>query len=90
MVSALILINCHFPFDKQITEKLKRIATISDVYRTQGVYDLITKIVYSSEKEFKETMTGITRIDGVNSTLTLLIADKSKPIAEMAPIALNS
>ena len=90
MVSALILINCHFPFDKQITEKLKRLSAISEVYRTQGVYDLITKIVYSSEKEFKETMTEITRIDGVNSTLTLLIADKSKPIAEMAPIALNS
>jgi DNA-binding Lrp family transcriptional regulator len=89
MVSALILINCRFPFDKQIIEKLKRISTISDVYRTQGVYDLITKIVYSSEKEFKETMTGIARIDGVNSTLTLLIADKREVMAEMEPIALN-
>jgi DNA-binding Lrp family transcriptional regulator len=89
MVSALILINCHFPFDKQIIEKLKRISTILDIYRTQGVYDLITKIVYSSEKEFKETMTGIARIDGVNSTLTLLIADKREVIAEMEPIALN-
>ena len=89
MVSALILINCHFPFDKQITEKLKRLSAISDVYRTRGVYDLITKIVYSSEKEFKETMTGITSIEGVNSTLTLLIADKRKVIAEMEPIALN-
>jgi DNA-binding Lrp family transcriptional regulator len=89
MASALILINCRFPFDKQITEKLERISTISDVYRTQGVYDLITKIVYSSEKEFKETMTGIARIDGVNSTLTLLIADKREVIAEIPPIALN-
>jgi DNA-binding Lrp family transcriptional regulator len=89
MVSALILINCRFPFDKQIIEKLKRISTISDVYRTQGVYDLITKIVYSSEKEFKETMTGIARIDGVNSTLTLLLADKREVMAEMEPIALN-
>ena len=89
MVSALILINCHFPFDKQITEILKRLSAISDVYRTQGVYDLITKIVYSSEKEFKETMTGITRIDGVNSTLTLLIADKREVRAKMEPIALN-
>jgi DNA-binding Lrp family transcriptional regulator len=89
MVSALILINCRFPFDKQIIEKLKRISTISDVYRTQGVYDLITKIVYSSEKEFKETMTGIARIEGVNSTLTLLIADKREVIAEMESIALN-
>jgi DNA-binding Lrp family transcriptional regulator len=89
MASALILINCRFPFDKQIIEKLKGISTISDVYRTQGVYDLITKIVYSSEKEFKETMTGIARIEGVNSTLTLLIADKREVIAEMEPIALN-
>jgi len=23
MLSALVLINCHFPFDKQISEKLK-------------------------------------------------------------------
>ena len=89
MVSALILINCHFPFDKQITEKLKRLSAISDVYRTQGVYDLITKIVYSCEKEFKETMTGITRIDGVNSTLILLIAGKRELITEVKPIALK-
>ena len=89
MVSALILINCHFPFDIKITEKLKGLSAVSDIYRTQGVYDLITKIVYSSEKEFKETMAGITRIDGVNSTLTLLIADKREVRAEMEPIALN-
>ena len=89
MVSALILINCHFPFDIKITEKLKGLSAVSDIYRTQGVYDLITKIVYSSEKEFKETMAGITRIDGVNSTLTLLIADKRKLITEVKPIALK-
>lgn len=74
MLSAIVLINCHFPFDKQILEKFKNFSEITDIYRTQGVYDLIVKITTTSEEEFREVMGEISRVNKVNSTVTLTIA----------------
>jgi DNA-binding Lrp family transcriptional regulator len=73
MLSAIVLINCHFPFDKQILEKLKSFSKITDIYRTQGVYDLIVKITTMSEEEFKEVTDEISRVNKVNSIVTLTI-----------------
>ena len=73
MLSAIVLINCHFPFDKQILEKLKSFSKITDIYRTQGVYDLIVKITTTSEEEFREVMDEISRVNKVNSIVTLTI-----------------
>ncbi|HEX9318108.1 MAG TPA: Lrp/AsnC ligand binding domain-containing protein [Nitrososphaeraceae archaeon] len=82
MITALVLINCHFPFDKQILEKLKSFSEITNIYRTQGVYDLIVKITSSSEEEFREVMTEISRVNKVNSTVTLTIVEKQKLIVQ--------
>ena len=73
MLSAIVLINCHFPFDKQILEKFKSFSEITDIYRTQGVYDLIVKITTASEEEFRVVMSEISSVNKVNSTVTLTI-----------------
>lgn len=78
MLSAIVLINCHFPFDKQILEKFKSFSKITDIYRTQGVYDLIVKITTTSEEEFKEVMSEISRVNKVNSTVTLTIGKQKQ------------
>jgi DNA-binding Lrp family transcriptional regulator len=83
MKSAIVLINCHFPFDINILEKFKKIPAITDIYRSQGIYDLITKITSSSEEEFGEIMNDISRIDGVDATVTLTIMGKQHLIANM-------
>lgn len=82
MVSALVLVNCHFPFDKQILEKLKSLSAITDIYRTQGVYDLIVKIKTSFQEEFREVMNEISRVNKVNSTVTLTIIEKQQLIVQ--------
>ncbi len=73
MLSALVLINCHFPFEKEILEKLQNLTEVTNIYRTQGIYDLIVKITTSSEEEFKERMRDITKLHRVNSTVALVI-----------------
>ena len=83
MKSAIVLINCHFPFDIKILEKFKKIPAITAIYRSQGIYDLIAKITSSSEEEFGEIMNDISRIDGVDATVTLTIIGKQHLIANM-------
>ncbi len=81
MLSALVLINCHFPFEKEILEKLQNLTEVTNIYRTQGIYDLIVKITTSSEEEFKERMRDITKLHRVNSTVALVIKKKIELIA---------
>jgi DNA-binding Lrp family transcriptional regulator len=73
VLSAIVLINCHFPFEKEILEKLHSLTEIRNIYRTQGIYDLIVKIASSSEEEFKRTMIEIGKLRRVNSTVALII-----------------
>jgi len=73
VLSAIVLINCHFPFEKEILEKLQSLTEIRNIYRTQGIYDLIVKITSPSEEKFKGTMTEIGNLHRVNSTVALII-----------------
>ena len=73
MLSAIVLINCHFPFEKEILEKLQSLTEIRNIYRTQGIYDLIVKITSHSEEEFNRTIIEIGKLRRVNSTVALII-----------------
>jgi DNA-binding Lrp family transcriptional regulator len=73
VLSAIVLINCHFPFEKEILEKLENLIEVRNIYRTQGIYDLIVKIISPSEEEFKRTMIEIGKLHRVNSTVALII-----------------
>jgi len=73
VLSAIVLINCHFPFEKEILDKLENLMEIRNIYRTRGIYDLIVKITSPSEEEFKRTMIQIGKLPRVNSTVALII-----------------
>lgn len=73
MLSAIVLINCHFPFEKEILKRLQELTEVRNVYRTQGIYDLIVKLKSPSEEEFKRTMVEIGKLHRVNSTVALII-----------------
>jgi DNA-binding Lrp family transcriptional regulator len=46
----VLLLNCRFPFDATIAEKLNQLPTITNVYRTSGVTnDLILKVTAETE-----------------------------------------
>lgn len=75
MTSAIVLLNCRFPFDTSIVDRLHQLSAVTNVYRTSGMYDLIVKVSADTENEL-HTIVGdkIGKIHDVDSTLTMVIA----------------
>ena len=75
MTSALVLVNCHFPFDIKIMDKLSMMPYISAIYRTQERYDLIVKVTAESEEKLQELISmHINKITVVDATISLTVA----------------
>ena len=74
MVSAFVLVNCHFPFDTKIMDVISKLPLVSNVYRVEGRYDLLVKINADTEEELKERISkDIRMIKGVDTIVTLTI-----------------
>ena len=75
MISALVLINCRFPFDTSVVDELNKLSAVSMVHRTTGIYDLIVKVSADTESSLRRTVSAdIGTIHNVNSTVTMVIA----------------
>jgi Lrp/AsnC family transcriptional regulator, regulator for asnA, asnC and gidA len=75
MISAFVLVNCHFPFDVKIKDDISNIPSVTEVYRTSGRYDLLVKINADAEDKLKEIISkDIGTIHGIDDTLALIIA----------------
>lgn len=74
MVSAFVLVNCHFPFDTRVKDKISSMPFVSSIHRTEGRYDLIIKINAETEDQLRERISkDISTIRGVDGTLSLTI-----------------
>jgi DNA-binding Lrp family transcriptional regulator len=74
MVSAFVLVNCHFPFDTRIKDEISSMPFVSSIHRTQGRYDLIIKIDAETEDNLRELISkDISSVQGVDGTLSLTI-----------------
>jgi len=74
MVSAFVLVNCHFPFDIRIKDEISSMPFVSSIHRTQGRYDLIIKIDAETEDNLRELISkDISSVQGVDGTLSLTI-----------------
>ncbi len=75
MISAFVLINCHFPFDVRIKNYISNIPSVTEIYRTSGRYDLLVKINADAEDKLNEIVSNdIGTIHGIDDTLALIIA----------------
>jgi DNA-binding Lrp family transcriptional regulator len=75
VISAFVLINCHFPFDVRIKDDISNIPSVTEVYRTSGRYDLLVKINADAEDKLKEIVSeDIGTIHGIDDTPALIIA----------------
>ena len=75
MISAFIILNCHFPFDARITKEISQLQSVTNVYRTEGRYELIIKVSVESEAKLNEMISSeINTVPGVDSSLALIIA----------------
>jgi DNA-binding Lrp family transcriptional regulator len=80
MTSAFLLINCLIGFQNHIVNELRKLSEFIDIYRVDSMYDIIAKVNVSSEEELQDiTISKVRKIEGIKSTLTLVIAKHSVP-----------
>ena len=76
MTSAFLLINSEFLFTEEVTNKLKEIPEIEDIYIVQGLYDIIAKVKLNAEEELKDLVSErIRKVDKITGTVTVIIAE---------------
>jgi DNA-binding Lrp family transcriptional regulator len=75
MASAFLFINAELFFIEDVINKLKEVPEIVDVYKVQGIYDIIVRVNSDTEEKLKELVSErIRRIDRITGTVTVIIA----------------
>ena len=75
MTSAFLFINAEFLFIEDVINKLKEVPEIAEVYKVQGIYDIIARANSDTEEKLKELISErIRRIDRITGTVTVIIA----------------
>jgi DNA-binding Lrp family transcriptional regulator len=75
MTSAFLFINAELPFIENVINKLKEVPEIVDVYKVQGIYDIIVRVNSDTEEKLKELVSErVRRIDRITGTVTVIIA----------------
>ena len=77
MTSAFLFINAELLFIEDVINKLKEIPEIVDVFKVQGIYDMIARVNSDTEEKLKELVSErIRRIDRITGTVTVIIASE--------------
>jgi DNA-binding Lrp family transcriptional regulator len=75
MTSAFLFINAELLFIEDVINKLKEIPEIVDVFKVQGIYDIIARVNSDTEEKLKELLSErIRRIDRITGIVTVIIA----------------
>ncbi len=62
--------------EKEVAEKLREIPGVTEIWEVYGVYDIVVRVEVESISELKGFLgTGIRRVHGVRSTLTMIVVD---------------
>ncbi len=73
MPSGFVLINCELGTEEHTINELKSFDVVKEADQIFGVYDIIAKLVATSNEELKDTITNkIHNLKNVKSNLTLL------------------
>ena len=79
MTSAFLFINAELLFIEDVINKLKEVHEIVDVYKVQGIYDIIARVNSDTEEKLKELVSErIRRIDKIIGTVTVIIARETE------------
>lgn len=78
MPRAFVLLNAELGYEAKLAGEIKKLPGVSEAYTTYGVYDIMLMIEADSMESLKDFIsTKIRRMDGVKSTLIMLIMEKS-------------
>ena len=79
MTSAFLFINAELLFIEDVINKLKEVPEIVDIYKVQGIYDIIARVSSDTEEKLKELVSErIRRIDKITGTVTVIIARETE------------
>jgi len=79
MPGAIVLITAEIGEEARILEEVCKIEEVERGYLIYGVYDIILEVRARSMEELEQIITGrIRQIDGVRSTLTLIVSKQCK------------
>lgn len=72
--SAFILMNAELGKENKLVTELRQVPNVKEVYPVYGVYDVVMEIEADSMETLRETITNqVRKIDGIKSTLTMII-----------------
>jgi|RhiMetdeSRZDD1v2_1073273.scaffolds.fasta_scaffold24027_10 hypothetical protein len=74
MPSAYVMINSEFGVIGKLVTDLKKIRGVQEVELVNGIYDIVTKISGTTEQDLERTNMEMRSIEGVLSTMTLIIS----------------
>ena len=73
---AFVLINTDLGLEDDVSKALKDIPEVKEVYGVYGVYDLVVRLEADNMQELKDAIgSKIRRLNGVRSTLTMMVID---------------
>jgi len=73
MTTAIILINVNRVMLKKVTEEVKKISGVTEVYTVAGEYDLVAMLKLKDMSCLSRILTeSMSHIDGISRTKTLL------------------
>ena len=74
MPTAYVLVLCDYSYpDYEIVSQLSKLPCVKEVDRVDGPYDIIVKLSDDNMDTIKESIgKSMTRINGIQSTLTLM------------------
>ena len=76
MISAVVLVNTNLGSQDSVLESLKQVEGVEEAHALYGVYDLLIKVKAKSIERLKDiTKLHIKQVDGVTSSLTLMIVE---------------
>jgi DNA-binding Lrp family transcriptional regulator len=79
MTSAFLFINAELLFIDDVINKLKGVPEITDVYKVQGIYNIVVRVNSDTEEKLKELVSErIRRIDKITGTVTVIIAKETE------------
>ena len=72
-MKAFVLLNTELGMESKITEALKGVDEITNIYSLYGIYDIILEMEADTMDRIKEVVFNkVRRLDNVKSTITLL------------------
>ena len=74
MSLSYVFLNVELGSEEKVLKEVRKVPNVKECHRVYGFYDMIAKVEADSMDKLKEVITWkIRRLDGVRSTLTMIV-----------------